>query len=105
MIKDTDPQTPAVNTERSYLNTILTVIAALLAVIAFDLVVGAPAPTEASAAGRSPGAAGQINPAVQRNEMIAELRTMNKSINEIKTTLGKTFNVEVVRMPAGGNED
>ena len=93
------------NRERSYLNTVLTVIAALLALIAFDLVVGTPAPNEASAAGRASTAGGQINPAVQRQDMLIELRRLNGQLNEINASLGGTIDVDVVRMPAGRDGD
>lgn len=93
------------NRERSYLNTVLTVIAALLALIAFDLVVGTPAPSVASAAGRASTASGQINPAVQRQDMLIELRRLSGQLNEINASLRGTIDVEVVRMPAGGGGD
>lgn len=93
------------NRERSYLNTVLTVIATLLAVIAFDLVVGVPTPSEASAQERSAGASGQINPAAQRQEIIVELRRLNGQMNEINAALGGAIEVNVVRMPSGGSGD
>ena len=92
--------------ERSYLNTIMTVIAVLLAVIAFDLVVGTPAPSEAMAADRPASTThGLINPAAQRQEMLVELRRLNGLMNEFKSSLGGTIDVNVIRMPAGGNGD
>ncbi len=100
------PTPQAQNRERSYLNTIMTVIAALLAVIAFDLVVGTPAPSEAVAADRSPTTGGgQFNPAAQRQEMIVELRKLNGQMNKIEKALGGAIEVDVVRMPSGGNGD
>jgi len=93
------------NRDRSYLNTVLTVIATLLAVIAFDLVVGAPAPSEAAAAGNGSTGAGQINPAAQRQEMLVELRRINSRLNEVNAALGGAIEVDVVRMPAGGSGD
>jgi len=93
------------NRERSYLNTILTVIACLLAVIAFDLVVGTPAPSEAMAAGRASAPLGQPNPEAQRLEMITELRKINRELKEIRSAIGGTIDVDVIRMPAGGNGD
>ncbi len=94
------------NRERSYLNTIMTVVACLLAVIAFDLVIGTPAPSQAQAAGnRTSTGSGQINPAAQRQEMLIELRRLNGQLNEINASLGGTINVDVVRMPAGGAGD
>jgi len=98
------PQTP--NRERSYLNTMMTVIAALLAVIAFDLVVGTPAPSEAVAAGGSATTGkGQFNPAAQRQDMIAELRKLNGQMTKIEKSLGGAIEVDVVRMPSGGSGD
>ncbi|MCB9849055.1 MAG: hypothetical protein H6814_11665 [Phycisphaeraceae bacterium] len=92
--------------ERSYLNTVLTVIALLLAVIAFDLVVGSPGPVAAMAA--EPGAttgAGHVNPAAQRQEMLVELRKINSRLGDINSMLGRAIEVEVVRMPSGGSGD
>lgn len=91
--------------ERSYLNTMLTVIAALLAIIAFDLVVGAPAPSEASAAESDSANVGRFNPAVQRHEILLELRRLNGQMNEVNAALGGAIEVDVVRMPAGGGGD
>jgi len=91
--------------ERSYLNTILTVVAALLAVIAFDLVVGTPAPSEALAADHGATGSGLVNPAAQRQEMLIELRRLNGQLNEINAALGGTIDVDVIRMPAGGDGD
>ena len=93
------------NRERSYLNTVLTVIAAILVIIAFDLVVGAPTPSEASAADTETASGGRFNPAVQRHEMLLELRRINGQLNEINSALGGAIEVEVVRMPAGGAGD
>jgi hypothetical protein len=102
-MRNAAPDNP--NRERSYLNTMLTVIAALLAIIAFDLVVGAPAPSEASAADTDPAGTGRFNPAVQRHEMLIELRRLNGQMNEVNAALGGAIEVDVVRMPAGGAGD
>lgn len=101
----TNNHNPEPNHERSYLNTVMTVIACLLAVIAFDLVIGTPPASEAQAAGRSLGASGQLNPGAQRQDMIIELRRLNGQLNEISASLGGTIEVDVVRMPAGGAGD
>ena len=98
-----EPNTPR---ERSYLNTMLTVIAALLTLIAFDLVVGTPAPSEAVAANRAgQTGGGQFNPAAQRQEMLVELRKLNGQMNKIEQALGGAIQVDVVRMPSGGSGD
>ena len=90
----------------AYLNMILTVIAALLAL----LLIRDPSPALSQAhAAASPGGAarGIQNPADQRFQMIAELRKINEKLDRLSGALKGPFEVNVLKMPVsnGGNTD
>ncbi len=86
---------------RVYLNGVLTVVAALLALVVIQGSVGLPGASEANAAGRSvTEAKGINNPADQRQTMINELRRMNQRLDKLSAKFDKgAIEVEVVKMP------
>lgn len=83
----------------AYLNMILTVIAALLAL----LVIRDPSPALSQAHAASPGATpkGIQNPADQRFQMIAELRKINEKLDRLSGNFKGPVDVNVVKMPNG----
>lgn len=94
-----------------YLNGVLTAIAVLLGLAVAQGTIGLPEAQEAMAqrvsnASGGSGDAGIINPADQRQMMIAELRRMNEKLDKLNGVLARTpLDVNVVAMPkaaAGG---
>jgi hypothetical protein len=93
----------------SYLNTVLTVIAVLLGVLALGQS-GTPSSAQSgvttlTGAGDGggddevPPADGRISAAEQRKTMIAELRTMSRKLDQVSEMLNKGLNVKVTQMP------
>jgi len=85
-----------------YRNAALTAIAILLAMNLAQSTVGLPGLSAADAQSRSAPrqSGGIINPADQRNTMIAELRRLNEKMDALSDRLGRPpFDDNVMRMP------
>ncbi|TVQ31605.1 MAG: hypothetical protein EA376_09045 [Phycisphaeraceae bacterium] len=86
----------------AYRNGALTAIAVLLATLLAQSTVGLPGVSQADAQSRSATrqTGGIINPADQRQAMIAELKRLNDKIDTLSDRLGRPpFDVNVMRMP------
>ncbi len=90
----------------SYLNGVLTVIAALLILVVAQMSGALPAPAQAVAQpGPYPINSGLANPADQRREMIAELQKISAHLERLTGRFsGEALKVEVVKMPAEGKD-
>ena len=91
---------------RLYGNVVLTAIAALLGVIAFDPLrsgagpsLSAPAQAQSARIDEPDEGAGRISAAEQRKVMIAELRTLSSRLERVEAVLQKGLNVRVTEMP------
>jgi hypothetical protein len=87
---------------RPYTNVILTVIAGLLAVVAFDPGRGAPvAISEAQAQPAQPDSDenARVSAAEQRKVIIAELRALSSRVERVESTLNRGLSVRVTEMP------
>ncbi len=80
-------------------NAVLSVIIVLL-VLALSR--EAPGDRQAFAQSATPSG-GMLNPADQRNQMIAELRRLNDAVTRLEQAMNKPVQVEVVRMPDSHN--
>jgi hypothetical protein len=90
---------------RSYLNTVLTVIAVFLGlnllVQAGNLPAGSSAAVATIAPAQPEGTVAQIpNAAEQRRAMMASLEAMNRRLAAIESKLDKGLSVKVTEMPA-----
>lgn len=85
---------------RAYLNTVLTVIAALLAL---HLVAGGGGNAmwfDSEAQARQDGPAMPFNAAEQRKLIIAQLEQMNRRLQAIERRMERPVDVKVIEMPA-----
>jgi len=60
-------------------------------------------PATAEAQRSTHGAGGILNPADQRNEMIDELRKLNKQMKKLEDQFSGVLDVNVLSMPSQGN--
>lgn len=98
----------------SYLNSVLTVIAVLLAVLVLSqygtatsaqsgvVTLKGGSPSSGSAVDPDddgPGPDGRVSAAEQRKTMISEMRTMSKKLDQVADLLAKGISVKVTSMP------
>ena len=86
----------------TYLNGVLTVIAALLAVLVTQATIGLPGPEAAVAADRvapSRESMGIPNAADQRGRMISSLDAIDARLGRIESKLNAPLDVKVIDMP------
>lgn len=100
---------PLTNPSRSlsYLNSVLTAIAVLLALLVLGQY-GTPTSAQSGVVTTSagggpdedgPGTDGRVSAAEQRKTMIAELRSMSRKLDQMNDMMGKGLSVKVTQMP------
>lgn len=93
-----------------YLNSVLTVIALMLGLIATERFLGSAAGGQTAMAGNvgssdDTGNVGLINAADQRKQIIAELKSMNSKLDKLQGSIKSPMPVKVLEMPAIRVED
>ncbi len=90
-----------------YMNSVLTVIAVMLGLIATERFFGSSATGQTAMAGPSEdnGNVGLINAADQRKQIIAEVKSMNAKLDKMQGSIKSPRPVKVLEMPAIRVED
>lgn len=99
--------------QRTYLNAILTVNAALLGLLVVHTVApkaGLESISQAQLAAAGPGdgiddPSGRISAAEQRKQIINEIRAVGGRVERVEQILSKGLNVKVTELPAGFMKD
>jgi TolA-binding protein len=90
-----------------YLNSVLTVIAVMLGLLATERFFGSSATgqTAMAAPSEETDTIGMVNAADQRKQIIAELKTMNSKLDKLQGSIKSPMPVKVLEMPAIRVED
>lgn len=85
-----------------YLNSVLTVIAVMLGLLATERFFGSSSTGQTAMAAPSEdnGNVGLINAADQRKQIIAELKSMNAKLDKMQGSIKSPMPVKVLEMPA-----
>lgn len=87
-----------------YLNSVLTVIAIMLGLVAMERFFGNEGGGQVAVASGTPsedsGSVGLINAADQRKQIIAELKSMNAKLDKMQGSIKSPMPVKVLEMPA-----
>lgn len=87
-----------------YLNSVLTVIALMLGLVAMERFFGSDSRGQMAVASAGPseesGSVGLVNAADQRKQIIAELKSMNAKLDKMQGSIKSPMPVKVLEMPA-----
>lgn len=99
-----ESNTPTPRSRHAYHNLMLTLLVAGVGVLIFDRAPSEPRLLDVSSAMAQPpeeesveSTGGRVNPADQRKQIIAELKTLNTKVSQLEATLKK--GIKITEMP------